>query len=101
MRLGYSVGTGSFAAGYGAVAPTYVNCTGNASPNCNNYDWWQLQIDSSRNITALLNGVVIATAAAAAPQAPMVPLWQVYRATSAVNYILSLDDFYLYYPYQR
>jgi hypothetical protein len=101
MRLGYAAGTGSFAAGYSTVAPTYINCTGNAVPTFNNYDWWQLQIDSSRNITALLNGVVIATAATAAPQAPMVPFWSVWRTTGAVNYVLSLDDFYLYYPYQR
>jgi hypothetical protein len=99
LRLGYTVGGGVG----NLVSLTYVNCT-NAVPNFGQFEWWELDIDASLNITASLNGNIIATAATAAPNnVPMCPIWTNYHAAtfSPPSGLLTIDDLYLYYPYNR
>jgi hypothetical protein len=95
MRIGYNGATNN--------VPSYVNFS-SGSPTFNNFDWWTLRIDSSGNATALLNGIVIGTASAVAPLAPLtqVPFLGFSRGLNvATNYELAVDDMMMYYPYNR
>jgi hypothetical protein len=99
LRIGYTVGGGVG----NSVSLTYTNCT-NAVPNISQFEWWELDIDASLNVTALLNGNIIGTLAAGAPgNVPMCPIWTCYHAAtfSPPNGWLTIDDLYLYYPYNR
>ena len=98
LRIGYTV---SGAVG-NMVSLTYVNCT-NAVPNFGQFEWWELDIDSSLNVTALLNGNIIGTASAIAPSnLPMCLLWTAFHSGNFLpNGFMTIDDLYLYYPYNR
>jgi hypothetical protein len=98
LRVGYTSG-GSVG---NAVALSYNNCT-NAVPNFGQFEWWELDIDASLNVTALLNGNIIGTWSNLAPgNLPMIPIWIMSRNLNfATLCLMTVDDLYLYYPYNR
>jgi hypothetical protein len=98
LRLAYTSG-GSIG---NLVSFTYINCT-NAVPNFGQFEWWELELDASLNVTALLNGNIIGSGGSIAPgNLAMLPYWSMWRGTifGTLCY-MTIDDLYLYYPYNR
>lgn len=103
FRLGYAQSTPA-AGGVAIGSVSYTNLVG--TPNFGQYDWWEVKVDNTGLITALLNGVVLGTQSFPAllyqPASPTVQLIKnVGSQASPMVFHLSWDALCISYPFNR